>query len=72
MSTRTPVPERLGLFDYYQILVSVLLVFLGAWILLREVFSGRVVLMAWFLGGSLLLYGLYRMKHVLDYFRKKR
>lgn len=63
-------PERLSFLDYYQILVSLLLVVLGAWILLRDLFEGRSVIMAWVLGLSLLLFGLCRMKFVYDFFRK--
>lgn len=62
--------ERLRFLDYYQILVSLLLVLLGAWILLRDLFEGRSVIMAWVLGLSFLLFGLYRMRFVYDFFRK--
>ena len=67
---RPKPPERLRFLDYYQILVSLLLVVFGAWILLRDLFEGRSVMMAWILGLSFLLFGLYRMKFVYDHFRK--
>jgi len=53
--------------DYYQILVSVLLVVFGIWILLRELLQGRLIVTAWILGGSFLAFGLYRLKYVVDY-----
>jgi len=55
--------------DYYQILVSILLAVFGIWILLRELLQGRLIVMAWVLGGSFLAFGLYRLKYVVDYFR---
>lgn len=63
-------PKHLSFLDYYRILASVLLVVFGAWILLRDLFEGRSVVMAWILGFGFLLFGLYRMKFVYDFFRK--
>lgn len=67
---RPKPPERLRFLDYYQILVSLLLVVLGAWILLRNLFEGRFIIMAWVLGLSFLLFGFYRLTWVYDHFRK--
>lgn len=64
--------DGLCFLDYYQIIISPLLVVFGAWILLRELFSGRFAAMAWLLGGGFLLFGLYRIKCILDYFLKER
>lgn len=64
--------ERLRPMDYYQIIVSILLVLLGGWILARNLFQTPTLIMGWILGGSLLAFGIYRLKFVIDYFRKKR
>lgn len=70
MSGSIRPPEQLRPLDYYQIVVSFLLVLLGAWILARN-FSTPTLIMGWILGVSFLAFGIYRMKYILEYFRKR-
>jgi hypothetical protein len=62
-------PERLRPLDYYQVGVTILLVLLGGWILLRAAAEGFPPLSAWMVGGGFLGFGLYRLWHVVSYFR---
>lgn len=65
------LPERLRPLDYYQIGVTILLVLLGGWILLRGALGGFPSLPTWMIGGGLLSLGLYRLWYVIRYFRKR-
>jgi len=71
MSTPIRPPEQLRPLDYYQIVISFLLVLLGAWILARNLFQTPTLSMGWILGVSFLAFGIYRMKYILEYFRKR-
>jgi hypothetical protein len=71
MPIASQLPERLRPLDYYQIGVTILLVLLGGWILLRGALEGFLSLPTWMIGGGLLGLGLYRLRYVVSYFRKR-
>ncbi len=72
MPIASQLPERLRPLDYYQIGVTILLVLLGGWILLRGALERFLSLPTWMIGGGLLSLGLYRLWYVVSYFWKRR
>jgi hypothetical protein len=71
MSITSQLPERLRLLDYYHIGVTILLVLLGGWILLRGALGGFPSLPTWMVGGGFFGFGLYRLWYVVRYFWKR-
>jgi hypothetical protein len=67
----TSMPDKLSKTDYYQIIISFLMVVLGAIILIRSL-TGPITPMTLLVGGGFLGLGGYRLKFVFKYFREKR
>ncbi|HUL36792.1 MAG TPA: hypothetical protein VLW47_03840 [Thermodesulfobacteriota bacterium] len=63
-------PEQPGWRDYFQIVTTILMVVLGAYILWQTIFI-RWAFPSLILGIALLLYSLYRVRMIWTYFQRR-
>jgi hypothetical protein len=63
--------KNLTRLDYYQIIISILMTFLGGIILLKALFSG-IFILTFLVGGGFLGLGIYRLSYVYKYLKRRR
>jgi uncharacterized membrane protein HdeD (DUF308 family) len=63
-------PYKLKTIDYYQIIISVLMIIFGIVILFRSMDMG-IILPQILVGGGLLTFGIYRASFILRYFKNR-
>lgn len=64
-------PKNLTRLDYYQIITSILMTFLGGIILLKALFSG-IFILTFLVGGGFLGLGIYRLSFVYRYLKRRK
>jgi len=64
-------PKNLTRLDYYQIITSILMTFLGGVILIRTLLSG-IFILPLLVGGGLLGLGIYRLSFVFKYLKRRK
>jgi len=64
-------PKNLTRLDYYQIITSILMTFLGGLILFRALFSG-IFILTLLVGGGLLGLGIYRLSFIYKYLKRRK
>ncbi len=62
-------PKRLSFLDYYRIILSFLLIIVGGIVIYRSI--SEMLILGIALGGAMFAFGIYRVKFVLDYFKRK-
>ncbi len=70
-SSLPKTPKNLTRLDYYQIIISILMTFLGGIILLKALFSG-IFILTFLVGGGFLGLGIYRLSFVFKYLKRRR
>ena len=63
--------KNLTRLDYYQIITSILMTFLGGLILFRALFSG-IFILTLLVGGGLLGLGIYRLSFIYKYLKRRK
>jgi hypothetical protein len=64
-------PQKLKAMDYYQMIISFLMIIFGMIILFRSINIG-ITLPQILVGGGVLAFGLYRGSFILKYFKSKK
>ncbi|MGD0918550.1 MAG: hypothetical protein ABSB22_19050 [Thermodesulfobacteriota bacterium] len=64
------LPDRPEWRDYFQVVTTGLMVVLGLYVLWQTIFV-RWAFPSLIFGGALLLFGLFRIRMILDYFHRK-
>ncbi len=65
------VPDQPGWRDYFQMVTTALMVILGSYILLQTLFA-RWTFPSLIFSVALLLFGLFRIRMIWNYFRGRR
>lgn len=64
-------PKNLTRLDYYQIITSILMTFLGGIILLKALFSG-IFILTFLVGGGFLGLGIYRLSFIYRFLKGRK